>query len=482
MPILNDPPSYPEAVRRLPGWLREKWAAVYAEHAQEQDGVAIKLAWAAVRTASDEREKARKEGKMADPQTESKSLNLIDWQMFVAKAFESQFPAVYAGPVFDDHVIAYAQEGPQCWKVGYTLQREAVSDGETETITGVTFAPQVEWVQVVPVYAAMKLFEQEDGRIRWLAVSSGGFEDWDGEVVSTAFLEDCVQRADKMNDHGELWVAHVPGTRIGGCDFQGLSDGFLLESGLLDDTPMGERAKSYLVEHPDTEVSITFAYRNRSQDGVYSPPGFIIERSILPAGAAAFPWSSISLMEMDKMATLTEPKRKALEEILGEEVTGEVLAGMERGAKALAAAGVRYKELSASAAEERAAEADEPEQPGEGVLLETVQEFELSEAALDGIAEKLWQRQGASLEANITPLLDQVGKLRAVVEAMGADVARLTEAEDERLAEKAANLPRATVRRIVRPTQAQEKALAEPDGKQKADTLVNTGLRTLYGD
>ncbi len=481
--------TLPANVQKLPRRLQEAWLSAYqgATAAGSEDGAATRSAWTAVRKANDEARKARRAGKereMSETNKDvaEKSLNLMDWQMAVASAFEAQYPAFYGGLVFNDHLITYEKDGPRTWKAVYTLAREAVGEGETEMITGVTFAPQAEWVQVVPVYAAMKIFEQEDGRVRWLAVSSGGFEDWDGEVVSTAFLEDCVERADKMGEHGELWVAHVPGTRIGDCDFMAMSDGFLLESGLFDQTPIGERAKAYLIEHPDSEVSITFAYRNRSKDGVYAPPGFIIERSILPAGAAAFPWSSISLMEMDTMATISEPKRKALADILGDEAAGEVLAGMERGAKALQAAGVRFKELAAPDADKRV-DGETENAPPEVTLsaeIESFTEFELSDEALDGIADKLWQRVGGLVEKSITPLGDQVGKLCTVVEAMGTDLARLTEAEDERIAEKAANLPRATVRRILRPTQ--EKSLAEqPEAPTGAGSLLDIGKKTLYG-
>lgn len=486
----------PINVQRLPRRLQETWQDAFqgAVAKGSEDGAAIQAAWAAVRKANDEARKARRAGKEREMSEASeavaeKSLNLMDWQIAVAQEFEAQYPMFHGGFVSDDHIVVHEQDGPRNWKAGYTLARETVGDNETETITGVTFAPQADWVQVVPVYAAMKLFEQEDGRFRWLAVSSGGFEDWDGEVVSTSFLEDCVERADKMGDHGELWVAHVPGTRIGNCDFMALSDGFLLESGLFDQTPMGERAKAYLIEHPESEVSITFAYRNRSKDGVYAPPGFIIERSILPAGAAAFPWSSISLMEMDTMATISEPKRKALADILGDEVAGEVLAGMERGAKVLQEAGVRFKELAQpeevggrggvppagiSGSEAAPIEVTQPTD------METIQEFELSDEALDGIADKLWQRFGVLVEKSITPLDEQVRRTAHAVEAMGADLARLTEAEDERIAEKAANLPRATVRRILRPTQ--EKSLAEqPEAPTGAGSLLDIGKRTLYG-
>ena len=482
--------ALPGSVQKLPRRLREVWLDAFAGAMAQKgdDGAAMRSAWTEVRAANDMARKARKEREMSEAteatEVAEKSLNLVDWQIAVAQAFEAQYPMLYSGPIADDHLIAFDQASNLTWKAGYTLARETVADGETETITGVTFAPQADWVQVVPVYAAMKLFEQDDGRFRWLAVSSGGFEDWDGEVVSTSFLEDCVERADKMGDHGELWVAHVPGTRIGDCDFMALSDGFLLESGLFDLTPMGERAKTYLIEHPDSEVSITFAYRNRSRDGVYAPPGFIIERSILPAGTAAFPWSSISLMEMDTMATISDTKRKALADILGEDVAGEVLAGMERGAKVLQAAGVRFKELaqpeevggSAGMGGLEAAPIEVTQPAG----MESITEFELSDEALDGIAEKLWQRFGVLVEKSITPLDEQVRRTAHAVEAMGADLARLTEAEDERIAEKAANLPRATVRRLLRPTQ--EKSLAEqPEAPTGAGSLLDIGKKTLYG-
>lgn len=441
-----DDKSLPDTVKKLPKWLRNIFAGAF-NGVMEQEGSdeakAFPIAWAAVRRAAD----AKGKKKMTDGQ----------------KTEDRERPTVV---------------------------------GETE-----------------PVRIGLKVFSQADGRKRWLSVSSGGFEDREREVVSTAFLEDAIERAEKMNDRGDLRIFHMPGSRIGGCDYQAVSDGFLLESGLFDDNRAGRAGAAFVEAHPDTKVSIGFAYRHRTPDGVYVPPGIILERSILPPDAAAFPWATITLTETD-MTTITEAKRKALDDILGEEVAGEVLTGLEAAAKNLQESGVRFKEMTedgeqmteageavtesveavADPVAELAAEvapvaAIEPALGGGGGSAQAQPEqlmdmdFELSEQALDDIASRLWGRIEGLMTKSITPLVDQVGELRTVTKAMSADVARLSETEDARIAEKAADLPRATVRRILRPTQRSEKALEELETSQGANgTAIDIGLRTLYGD
>ena len=363
-----------------------------------------------------------------------------------------------------------------------------------------------------PVRIGLKVFSQADGSKRWLSVSSGGYQDREREIVSTAFLEDAIERAEQMNDRGDLRIYHIPGSRIGGCDYQAVSDGFLLESGLFDDNRAGKAGAAFVEAHPDTKISIGFAYRHRTADGVYIPPGIILERSILPPDAAAFPWATITLTETD-MTTITEAKRKALDDILGEEVAGEVLTGLEAAAKNLQESGVRFKEMTdepgnetGEAVTEAVAPVDEPvaELAAEVAPVAAIEpalgggggsaqaqpeqlmdmDFELSEQALDDIASRLWGRIEGLMTKSITPLVDQVGELRTVTKAMSADVARLSETEDARIAEKAADLPRATVRRILRPTQRSEKALEEqletPQGAN--GNYLDIGLRTLHGD
>lgn len=511
--------TLPEAVRKLPKWLRNIWVGAF-NAVMEQDNdesKAFPIAWAAVRRASDKKGKKMMDELTAEGQSSTtaaesakkkeKAIEIRDWEDAIEQAWEDEFGGGEAeamgmapsGPeleaVYDTHVIV--SEGEQLYKAPYTAEWVTAADGETQSIAGVTFAPRAEWLPVVRTFVALKLFREPDERLRWLAVSSGGFEDREGEVVSTAYLEDAIARADKSGDRGDLRVYHIPGTRIGSCDYQALADGFLLESGLFDETPAGRAGAEYVQAHPDTRLSIGFVYRHRTADGVYMPPGMILERSILPPDAAAFPWSGITLTELADMTTMTESKQKALEEILGPDIAGEVLTNLEGNAKSLQDAGVRFKELepeegTAKDAEsaEQAAEKAVTELEAAPVLAEAtvtpaeplVEEFEMSDEALDQIAAKLYERFEGLVTKSIVPLGDQMAALRTVIQEMGADVARLTEAEDVRIAEKAAELPRATVRRILRPTQREKALETEPEQPQGAAVaLTDIGIQTLYG-
>ena len=60
------------------------------------------------------------------------------------------------------------------------------------------------------------------------------------------------------------------------------------------------------------------------------PPGLIVERSVLPANWAAFPWSAITLKEVSEMAKgLSAEKRAELERVLGPDLTEQIVAGLE---------------------------------------------------------------------------------------------------------------------------------------------------------
>ncbi|MCD6289855.1 MAG: hypothetical protein J7M34_05070 [Anaerolineae bacterium] len=407
-----------------------------------------------------------------------KSINLRATLADIESALPQAFPGldIWVTEVFDDHVIVSLYEpgtdlgssARKYYKVPYEVTFKPVEGDPNgaEIIDQITFAPREQWVQVVPTFTALKMFEQEDGKTRWLTVSSGMFEDREGEVVSKDFLESAVEVADRIGDRGPLMIYHIPGTRIGSCDYQAVVSGFLLESGLFDDTEVARKAVEHLKAHPDDYgVSIQFFYTRKSADGTYRPPGVILERSVLPREAAAFPWSMISVKELDGMAKakLSERKMKALREMLGEEKANEILEQLENGAEVLKEAGVRWKEIietegetdegTDSSDEDRGSdgqaetEAKETESGGEEVF-----EFVLSDEALDGIAQKLDDRIHDRIGQQLAPALEGLSELRAALKAITADVAELRKAEDERLAEKARDLPRATVRRIVRPT------------------------------
>lgn len=420
----------------------------------------------------------------------TKAVNLDAQRQAIVDGLRAAFPGreLWAHEIYDSYVIAAQVRGdaheneveeayaeptaPRFWKIPYTLTLRPLPDEPNglAVVEAVEFAPSDQWVQMLPTFVQFKTLAGADGQTRWLAVSSGGFEDGDKEVVSTGFLASALAYAEKSGDRGTLNFWHIPGTDIGTCDFQMLAYGFLMESGVFLDTPAGRAAAKELQEHPaDYGLSIEFLWLNRTPEGVYTPPGTILRRSVLPKAKAAFPWSAIALKELETMTTaVSEEKRRALAALVGAEEAERMIAGLSAGAETLKQAGVRFKEV----AEQAPAAEQVP-----GTRLEAVeQELVLNETAVKALADQvgatLLERWTAQEKAQQTALAD----LRTLVQGLAADVATLRQGEDERLAAKVRELPRATVKAIQRPTQRD--ATATPVTATDLATVAN---RTLYG-
>lgn len=345
---------------------------------------------------------------------------------------------------------------------------------------------------------SFKAFRQPDGRTRWVLTSSGGFEDRDGEVVSTAFLESAVKVADRTKERGPLLIFHVPGSDIGTCDFQAVvgEPGFLLESGLFADTEAGRRASVYYQSHAkETGASIKFLYANRTPDGTYLPPGAILERSLMRRERAAFPWSALSLPEVYEMAKLSQEKRDELETVLGADLAVQIIDQLYASAEALKQAGVRSKAASDEPTDQAAAD-DTPEpapKTDDGLiaaketlseagqaLADTAQtggEFEmvLTPEAMAMLTEKATSAVSGQIVALATQLkaaLDGLETLSAAVEKNAQVVAALQRTDDAKVAEKVAHLPRATVRMLQAPElyrASQAKEATEPEQDERTD-------------
>ena len=381
---------------------------------------------------------------------------------------------------------------------------------------------------------------EQPGRVRWTAISSGGFEDRDREVVSTAFLQSCVQTADKMGHRGPVDLLHVDGFEVGACDYQavvGGEPGLLLESGLFDDTEAGRRAAAFYSQNADdTGVSIKFHYVNRTPDGVYQPPGLIVKRSFMPRTWAAFPWSAITVKEIEAMAKskLSAEKRAELERILGTDLVETILEQAEKDTDVLKSLGVRFKELAEEGAGETgsmgaeanvstkkakpAKEDEEPVEEEEAVVVEETEaeapaaeepavdaatdeeddeeededkqkmkeittsgaplELLLSDEALAAVAEKAV----AGIRAEIAPLAESLNTLQAAFRKIAADVEQIKRDEDERVAEKIRHLPRATVKAITtQPVERPSQRPVETESDSTGGSLHQKAMNTLYG-
>jgi hypothetical protein len=75
------------------------------------------------------------------------------------------------------------------------------------------------------------VFKDKLGKWRWLTFSSSSYEDKDGETIAQKALEQDVIRADQTGDYGPLLWWHIPGMKIGDCDFNMMMGRILVESG-----------------------------------------------------------------------------------------------------------------------------------------------------------------------------------------------------------------------------------------------------------
>jgi len=285
----------------------------------------------------------------------------------------------------------------------------------------------------------------------------------------------------------------VPGAEIGACDTQVVvgQPGFLVESGLFNDTPDGRKAAAYYQEHAkETGCSIRFLYARKTADGVYFPPGLIFERSLLPRERAAFPWSGITVEGVGDMSkSIKDEARQQLVEVLGEERAKAIIDQLTAGSETLKDMGVRFKEITGEAEAPNRGNETEGEavkeketEAAEGTLLEAVpEEFSvvLSPEAITAVAKEVRSGLNDDMTALLEGVTQGLSDLKAVVTKMSDGVDQLTVAEDQRITEKVANLPRATVYRIQRPTQR----AAEKDADSQVDKdLLARGKRALYGN
>jgi len=302
-----------------------------------------------------------------------------------------------------------------------------------------------------------------DAQTRWLLVTSGAFVDREGEIVSTAFLRDAVDFAQKSGYRGTLNFWHLPGSDIGTCDFQALigEPPFLLESGLFDDTPAGRAAARYCQENAsELGASLEFVFRQK-ENGVYLPPGVIIRRSILPRRHAAFPWSELMIKEQKMQQEVIAELAKLLGIPVDE--AEKIYDHLVSRSHTLRELGVQWKENGAVASEE------EPD-------VEETLEAVLDEATLAQIADQVIER--------LTPLMDgfneRIAQLEQQVQALQVALTELRQADEEKIAQAVRSLPHATLRYVQRnvglrrPTQSQTAAVPET-------TLAELAQRALYG-
>jgi len=213
---------------------------------------------------------------------------------------------------------AFAAKLPAAW-----MQKEAKSSGPEPSF---------------------KVFKDAAGAWRWASISSTAFRDKDEEIVSTKALEGAVTYADQFDERGPLRFWHMgdPPIDLGDCDFQAVHGRMLIESGTFRDRAVG---KAVAQKAADYQMSIGFRHPRNEPDtaGVFEHI-VIFERSLVPKGKAANPFTSLTVQGVDIMSVQKE-KMAELERLLGGKAEANAFLAAAAGTqKEAEAAGNAYKE------------------------------------------------------------------------------------------------------------------------------------------
>ena len=243
---------------------------------------------------------------------------------------------------------------------------------------------------------------------KWLAIYSNKFRDNDNppEILSEAAHKEYVGAVDKGEwDYPELWLWHVPGTKIGKAQWLGYDDnGFVLAAGIMED----EQAAQSLLAKENLLVSHGMLGAEMERDE--NDPSIItryrtVEISPLPNYAAANRLTGF--ITVGGNMSLPKEKRDWLIETFGEERVEELEASIGEIAKETADLESKESEV------EEVEETKEEEQPS----------YVTQEEVVESVGSVFGE-----LNAKLDSLI-------AKFDGVEAEVKALKEAEEERIAQ-----------------------------------------------
>ena len=190
-----------------------------------------------------------------------------------------------------------------------------------------------------------RAFKDLEGVWRWISVTTNKYKDREEETFSDASHKDYIAFVDREKAQPQLWLWHVPGSRIGLADFTDYADGFVVHSGTFDDDEVAQGFAEGGCE--GLAVSHGFKYHEGDEeDGVYDWYR-TFEVSVLPATKAANVWTQFQIENSSKEGKmgLSDEKRAFLVGRIGEEATKGIEDNLGSMAKTLEEHGIEFKEL-----------------------------------------------------------------------------------------------------------------------------------------
>lgn len=283
---------------------------------------------------------------------------------------------------------------------------------------------------------SLTVWKEANGQWRWLAIYSNKFVDRDAEIISEKSHETFVELVDAgVVPYPELWHWHVPGSRWGVADWLAYADGFALASGTVDSGHEKEAetlAASPLPIRVSHGMPERFIVRN---PGVPSVIDFHIttEISDLPSPAAANPLTGFQVFKGASDMALPAQKKQYLKQAgLSDDRIAEIENGLAHRAKEAHDAGLEFKET--------AAPAETPQEEPVAVKEDTTPAVE---------APVTRQEVADAMTQIVTVFTEQMATLTESLTALTAEVKEMKRTDADRIAEKAADTPPASLQALI---------------------------------
>jgi hypothetical protein len=297
--------------------------------------------------------------------------------------------------------------------------------------------------------SSFEVFKAGDA-YRWLAVTTNAYKDGDGEIVSTEALEADAERMSDTGEYGPLRWWHVGkveyprpldwtsakagrGIDIGTTDYAAVIGRMRIEGGTIEK----EFAEAVMRNPQDYQLSIGFAHPiSEPAAGVFKQIR-TFERSLLPRGKAANPFTSIQIQQESDMASMQEKVKSLADRFFGGDVAkAEALASeVIAQSKEIEGAGVAFKAEgeTAKAEETKATEVKAEEVKAEGDMAEVVDETDVEETDSatfvgDMTPDEFAQLIAGAIAKAIAPLMGQMDEAKAAAQAVQKELSTSKEA------------------------------------------------------
>lgn len=292
---------------------------------------------------------------------------------------------------------------------------------------------------VKEVGSAFTLTKDASGRLRYVTVTSNRYYDRDGEVFPEQVHKEAVAYADGKKQYPELWLWHMPGTRMGQGDMADYFDGFRLDSGLIDKGM--ESIAMKVASLPDLGVSHGFSFVKEADTyREYRSK----EVSILPREHAANPWTGVILESEDKSMGFTDEKRKFLVDAgIAEEKITQIEEAVGLLKESAEGAGVAFKEMLPD---------------------EVVEEVAGTAGVEKLLADLTTAVQGVA--GQVTTVQETVTGLQATVDQHGEAIKELKESDDAKIA-SALRTKTAALKPADSPANKDDNTISEEDARKQ---------------